>query len=79
MSGGLKNNRAFIGDCVEFGPNVAPEYQSLLFDPQTSGGLLIAIDARAAEMARQLLQERGALASPVGLVANKKSPLIHVS
>lgn len=78
LSGGLKNNRAFIGDCVEFGPNVAPDYQSLLFDPQTSGGLLIAMDARAAELARQLLQQHGALASPVGIVTQKKSPLILV-
>jgi len=78
LSGGLKNNRAFIGDCVEFSPNVAPDYQSLLFDPQTSGGLLIAIDARAAELAHQLLQQHGALASPVGIVTQKKSPLILV-
>jgi selenide, water dikinase len=79
LSGGLKNNRAFIGDCVEFGPNVSPEHQSLLFDPQTSGGLLVAVDARAAEMAHRLLQQHGALASPVGIVIQKKSPLIHVS
>ncbi|HWZ96875.1 MAG TPA: selenide, water dikinase SelD [Candidatus Dormibacteraeota bacterium] len=79
ISGGLKNNRAFIGDCVEFGPNVSLEYQSLLFDPQTSGGLLIAIDARAAESAHHLLQRHGALASPVGIVVQKKSPLIQVT
>lgn len=79
LSGGLKNNRAFIGDCVEFGPNVSSEHQSLLFDPQTSGGLLIAIDARAAELAHHLLQKHGALASPVGIVLQKKSPLIYVS
>ncbi|GAC1640460.1 MAG: selenide, water dikinase SelD [Candidatus Acidiferrum sp.] len=79
LSGGLKNNRAFIGDCAEFGPKVSPEYQSLLFDPQTSGGLLIAIDARAAEMAQRLLQQHGALASPVGIVVQKKSPLLYVS
>jgi len=63
---------------VEFGPNVEPDYQSLLFDPQTSGGLLVAIDARAAELAHQLLQQHGALASPVGIVKQKKSPLILV-
>lgn len=79
LSGGLKNNRAFIGDCAEFGPKVSAEYQSLLFDPQTSGGLLIAIDARAAELAHQLLLEHGALASPVGIVVQKKSPLLFVS
>jgi selenide,water dikinase len=79
LSGGLKNNRAFIGDCVEFAPSVSPEHQSLLFDPQTSGGLLISIDARAAQTASQLLQEHGALASPVGIVVQKKSPLIYVT
>lgn len=79
LSGGLKNNRAFVGDCAEFGPNVSAEYQALLFDPQTSGGLLIAIDARAAELAHRLLLERGALASPVGVVVQKKSPLLYVS
>jgi len=79
LSGGLKNNRAFIGDCVEFEPNVSPEHQSLLFDPQTSGGLLAAVDARAAEMAHHLLRQHGALASAVGIVLQKKSPLIHVS
>lgn len=79
LSGGLRNNRAFIGDCAEFGPNVSPDYQSLLFDPQTSGGLLIAIDAHAAELAHSLLQQHGALASPVGIVRLKSSPLIHVS
>jgi selenide,water dikinase len=79
LSGGLKNNRAFIGDCVAFGANVSPEHQSLLFDPQTSGGLFIAIDARAAELAHHLLQQHGALASAVGIVVQKKSPLIYVS
>ncbi|HJZ64802.1 MAG TPA: selenide, water dikinase SelD [Candidatus Acidoferrum sp.] len=79
LSGGLKNNRAFIGDCVEFGPAVSPEHQALLFDPQTSGGLLVSIDARAAELAHELLLQYGALASPVGIVRAKQSPLIHVS
>src|SRR5262249_48115845 len=79
LSGGLKNNRAFIGDCAEFASSVLPEYQSLLFDPQTSGGLLVAIDARAAELAHQRLLQHGALASPVGIVVQKKSPLIFVS
>jgi selenide,water dikinase len=79
LSGGLKNNRAFIGECAEFGPRVSAEYQALLFDPQTSGGLLIAIDARAAELAHRVLLDQGALASPVGIVVQKKSPLLFVS
>ncbi len=31
LSGGLKNNRAFVGDCVEFAASVAPEIPRLAF------------------------------------------------
>src|SRR3981189_687066 len=31
LSGGLKNNRAFIGDCAIFDAGVPPEFQDLLF------------------------------------------------
>ena len=39
IAGGLNNNREFILDCVEGGS----EFDDLLYDPQTSGGLLIAL------------------------------------
>ena len=78
LSGGLRNNRAFIGDCVEFAPSVSQEFQDLLFDPQTSGGLLIAIDPRAADAALHSLRHCSAAAAQVGTVVQKKSPLIYV-
>jgi len=79
LSGGLKNNRAFVGDCAGFAPDVAAEYQDLLFDPQTSGGLLVAIDPIAAETALAALQRHGVSARRVGRVVAKRSPLIIVS
>jgi selenide,water dikinase len=42
-SGGLKNNRAFVSDCVDVTASLAPEMEALLYDPQTSGGLLISL------------------------------------
>jgi len=39
IPGGLNNNREFVGSCVES----AGPVEQLLFDPQTSGGLLISI------------------------------------
>ena len=43
LPGGLKNNRDFIGDCVEFAPAFRKNIRDLLFDPQTAGGLLVSI------------------------------------
>jgi selenide,water dikinase len=78
LSGGLKNNRAFIGDCVAFSQNVASEFQDLLFDPQTSGGLLVAVAPEAAADALTALQRHGVHARSIGHVVEKRSPLIAV-
>jgi selenide,water dikinase len=79
LSAGLKNNRAFVSDCAGFSPSVAGEYQDLLFDPQTSGGLLVAIAPQAAETALSTLQRHGVAARRVGRVVAKRSPLLAVS
>jgi selenide,water dikinase len=78
LSGGLKNNRAFVSDCAAFGSGVPTEYQDLLFDPQTSGGLLVAIAPDAAERALAALQRHGVSARRVGKVMAKRSPLLAV-
>lgn len=78
LSGGLKNNRAFVSDCVVFESTVSLEYQDLLFDPQTSGGFLIAVAAEVAEEARATLQRHGVSAQKVGRVIAKRKPLISI-
>jgi selenide,water dikinase len=78
LSGGLKNNRAFIGECAAFDPGVASEYQDLLFDPQTSGGFLVAIDADHADSAVAAFARHGVSARRVGRVVSKTAPLIRV-
>ena len=79
LSAGLKNNRAFIGDCVEFEHHVPAEYQDLLFDPQTSGGFLVAIAADEADRAVAALGRHGVSGRCVGRVVRKISPLRAVS
>lgn len=50
LSGGLKNNREFVSSCVEGSSAV----DDLLYDPQTSGGLLISLpEAQAAALERK--------------------------
>jgi selenide,water dikinase len=78
IPGGLKNNRDFIGDCVAFAQNVPEDIRALLFDPQTSGGLLSAIAPEAAEIALKSLQCHGINAVRIGRVLRKTSPMLSV-
>jgi selenide,water dikinase len=43
IPGGLKNNREFVSPCVEALCPVPEAVEHLLYDPQTSGGLLVAL------------------------------------
>jgi selenide,water dikinase len=55
MPGGLKNNREFASCAVEIEREIPPELENLLYDPQTSGGLLISLpEADAAQLERKL-------------------------
>ncbi len=48
IAGGLKNNRAFVCCTVEKAAEIPEDLENLLYDPQTSGGLLIAVASDAA-------------------------------
>jgi selenide,water dikinase len=78
LPGGMKNNRDFIGDCVGFAESVSQEYRDLLFDPQTSGGLLIAVSHESAGAAVSALESHRVNARRIGNVIAKTNPLIFV-
>jgi selenide,water dikinase len=79
LSGGLKNNREFVEGCVGFADRVAEEFRNLLYDPQTSGGLLVALAANMVQAAREALQHRGISARPIGAAFAKGTRLIEVT
>ncbi len=55
LPGGLQNNREFAACAVERAARAAPEVEHLLYDPQTSGGLLISLpEADAAALEREI-------------------------
>ena len=56
---GAYNNRSFRGSCIDFGAAVPQRVQDLFFDPQTSGGLLMAVAAGEAERLVAALIEQG--------------------
>ena len=63
---GAARNRAFAADLVELSPLAAPEVVDLLFDPQTSGGLLLAVPPEGADALDAALAERGVPGRRVG-------------
>jgi selenide,water dikinase len=47
--GGTCNNERAYEHAVRFGPGISEEMQQLLYTPETSGGLLVAVPADALE------------------------------
>lgn len=77
-SGGMNTNRDHFGRGVEFGPAASAELRDLVFDPQTSGGLLIAVDPAAADLVAVELKNRGIQACFVGLVEPRGANLLRI-
>ncbi|MGB9254205.1 MAG: selenide, water dikinase SelD, partial [Candidatus Korobacteraceae bacterium] len=78
VPGGLKANRQFAEGCVEAEDGIPPDRLTLLYDPQTAGGLLISV--AEADVARLLTELRNACvdAVEIGEVVAKQKPLIAV-
>lgn len=70
LSGGAGRNRvALEGDC-DYGTGIAGELISVVLDSETSGGLLIAIEAGKAAKLEAALRSRNLPVSQVGSVEN---------
>jgi selenide,water dikinase len=78
LPGGLKRNVEFIAGCAEFSEGIPEETRNLLFDPQTSGGLLFAVASGDATRLVRALGEQNIPTNEVGKVVEKTRPLILV-
>ena len=63
---------------VGYANNVPEEIRTLLYDPQTAGGLLIAVAPEAAAPLTRALQDGGVPAVEIGEVVPASKPLISV-
>ena len=68
---GLYRNRSYAEGFVEPG-NIKLSVQDMLFDPQTSGGLLIAVSPEDADMLFNELKGRVPSAQRIGHIENYK-------
>lgn len=73
---GCYQNRSFYLDAV-LAEGCDPDRLLPLYDPQTSGGLLIALSAEQAEVYQAMAQQRGVFVQKVGEVVSRRThPLI---
>ena len=59
LTGGCQRNRAYLTDKIAIAPKIRQGLVEVAFDPQTSGGLLIAIDEADAETLVGRLRDNG--------------------
>ena len=78
IPGGLKANRGFTEGCVKYGDDVSEHVRTLLYDPQTAGGLLISVAEAEATRLMTALRDAGVAAVEVGEVGEGMAGLISV-
>ena len=78
IPGGLKANREFAECVVSYDAGIPDDLKTLLFDPQTAGGLLISAASEASAELTRGLQAAGVPAVDIGEVLPAAKPLISV-
>ena len=80
LPGGARTNREHFGARVELGPGVADPLPLLVFDPQTSGGLLMAVSPGASAVLLATLRQGGVDAHQIGRVSPGRAgaPIVQI-
>ena len=79
IPGGLKANREFAECVVGYEDGISEEMKTILFDPQTAGGLLISVASEDATELVRALTASGVPAVEIGEVLSATKPLIAVA
>ncbi len=78
IPGGLNNNRDFAECLVGYDGGVPEETRTILYDPQTAGGLLLSVAREDAQRLTAALRDAGVPAVEIGEAISKQKPLIQV-
>jgi selenide,water dikinase len=76
---GDKTNREYVGTDYHLADSVPKEIASLLFDPQTAGGILMCTPPDKADALLAALRETYSAAAVIGKVTEKSGPSLSVS
>ncbi len=76
LPGGCHANRKHFNKQVSVAPSVDPVLADILFDPQTSGGLLISVDQSDADRCLSAMRAAGIPAANIGKVSDKNSDFL---
>ncbi len=79
LTSGDKTNREYVGSDAQISESVSKEMAHLLFDPQTAGGMLIAVAAPRAQALLARLREHYPQAAIIGRVVERGEHLVTVS
>jgi len=79
IPGGLKANREFSECLVGYNEGLTEELKTLLFDPQTAGGLLISVAPEHAKELSQAIEIAGVPVNEIGEVLPSGKPVISVT
>ena len=79
IPGGLIANREFAECLVEYESEISEEEKTILFDPQTAGGLLISVAADDAVGLTRALHAAGVPAIEIGEALPRTKPLIRIT
>ena len=79
IPGGLTANRDFAECLVEYENGIPEEVKTILFDPQTAGGLLVSVASEHAAALTRALHDASVPAVEIGEVLPRTKPLIRIT
>ena len=78
-TGGMKTNQEYFSPRVRVSSGVDQVLADLCYDPQTSGGLLIAVDAAESDALATALERNGVVAARIGVVTPLQDARIELA